>query len=253
MTKHFIEAINEILSFREYFDSYNLKLKALEYENQLEGDPVIYQFNNYGFRCDDFVVGKKDILFSGCSITNGDALPLDYTWSKKMYDHILKDKGYSGYHSLAKSGNSYKKIVFDIINYCKHFGNPESVFVLFPNTPRFQEWREDGFFHPECLKTDSKQIPEYFLDAFYSIIMLEQYCKSNGIKLYWSTWDEAINEAVVGMNVGVERYVPTKLWYFDEYQPSTSYYLFARDREHPGSKFHQEVFECFLKAYEEEL
>lgn len=47
---------------------------------------VIYKFNSYGFRCDEFT-DEPTLMALGCSNTLGQGIPVEHTWSKILSQH----------------------------------------------------------------------------------------------------------------------------------------------------------------------
>lgn len=97
-----------------------------------------YKTNSMGFRCDEFQQAheKTHILFAGCSITFGEAVPPDYVWAKKLYDKIALEYDVSGYYNVGTPGTSISKVVQTIKAYIDNFGEPDYIFCLLPDTAR---------------------------------------------------------------------------------------------------------------------
>jgi len=185
----------------------------MDYELMLgvkNDNKISYRYNNYGFRCDDFVKNEngKSFLFAGCSETEGAANRLEDTWSKALYDKISESKDLSGFYSVAKSGLNNSSIIKNIFTYISNFGLPEAIFVLFTDEYRFLCWSEEEkeySYKYTALNTNvasralgkknvvkrGDMVNEIKISHAYSIILisiLEDFCKINNIKLYWSSW-----------------------------------------------------------------
>jgi hypothetical protein len=65
-----------------------------EKETAPNQDPIVYKYNNKGFRCEDFTTDRKGmhILFGGCSETEGAANLLEDVWAKVLYNKIKESR-----------------------------------------------------------------------------------------------------------------------------------------------------------------
>ena len=143
----------------------------------------LYKNNSHGVRCDEFKKDhdKKHILFAGCSITIGTGLAKEETWAHRVYEKIKNTEGASGYYNIGIPGGATSDIILsEIMKYCRQFGNPDVMFVMLPGTDR--EYR---FLNSE--KALKESIFRYYL-------VLDQYCRSSGIKLYAFTWTQSISK-----------------------------------------------------------
>lgn len=130
---------------------------------------------DWSYRCDKFtnVHSGKHVLFAGCSFTAGEALDKEQTWAYKVHSTM---SGTSGYYNIGVPGFSVTDTIDQIFKYVYTYGNPEEIYVLFPNASRDLEYC--GWD-----KTNLELI------MWRSYFYLEQYCKSNNIKLYSFTWE----------------------------------------------------------------
>jgi hypothetical protein len=173
-----------------------------------------YQVNSMAYRSDEFSE-TRDIIFAGCSQTWGEGVVLDGIWGN-ILSRSLDKKSYN----LGIGSKGVQFIVKNIISFCKEYGNPKVVFCLFPEFTRIQMKSHADFMVSKNTHTGSVGRHEYSLvpnkinpekDTKYSkaphfaedmipseflfsinldyIHMLELYCKSNNIKLFWGTWD----------------------------------------------------------------
>ena len=177
---------------------------------------IKYETNSLGYRDKEFD-GKSDILSIGCSMTFGQGLPKENIW----IDILSKKLGMS-YSNLGSRGDSTIGQIAKAFYYFEKFGNPKIVVALFPSfripTPyvkgkmeasnKFK--RRQFTYNPdmpniEYTEIDSTQfnkyskapydpsqiLPQEFVFFYEKIFidMLRQYCKSNGIKLFWSVWE----------------------------------------------------------------
>lgn len=170
-----------------------------------EGD-VLYVYNNENFRCDDFTSSHNGthILFAGCSETEGVGGNLDQVWSKMLYDQLAEKNNLSGFFSIARSGYGWQKIITNAMIYFKKFGYPEYMFILLPQVGRIYEWNDsnktymytqkytESHLGRDMSSHDNLSKDRYFVELINFIIswqLFEEFCKSNNIKLLWTTWE----------------------------------------------------------------
>ena len=192
-----------------------------------------YYLNNFAYRDVDWV-GKAEILAVGCSNTYGFGVVVDGRWT-----NILEKKINKQIRNLSIPGGSVNELVAKSFEYFKIFGNPDTMLCLFPDPLRiklpykkniiegnfdFSNTGNDGYSHDLFLGNvlfsnellNSSRRLKYFKTPYsygdilplelpiflsmQSIHMLEQYCRSNNIKLIWSTWHQNTINALT--NVG---------------------------------------------------
>jgi hypothetical protein len=185
------------------------------------GDPVNkYELNTLGYRGPEFK--KVPVIFAGCSITFGVGVPYDGIWST-----ILGEKLGLDCVNLSVPGWSTQAIVDNLFKYFYKYGNPETLFVVFPDYSRLILTSNRDFCTVGGYNTDPRLIkvqhavlsgtaiedrPKYskkpheftdfitneyaLLQTFRSINALISYCKGSNIKLVWSTWDIETNEII---------------------------------------------------------
>lgn len=176
-----------------------------------------YSTNNFGYRDTDWN-SKAEILAVGCSNTFGVGVPVEGRWT-----NILEKKLNKKIQNLGIAGGSINELISKSFEYFKKFGNPETLLCLFPDPFRiplpFKKNLIIGNYHKNDLPDEIDLFienvcftysEEYFKKSKYfkipysyeqvlplelpiffsmqSIHMLEQYCKSNNIKLIWSSW-----------------------------------------------------------------
>lgn len=189
------------------------KFTALPHEikNGWDDGSVVYQYNSDFFRCDEFGSNnsKYHVVFGGCSETEGIGGNLEEAWSYKLYLELKQKYDIGGYYSLGKSGNGWHKIVLSLIEYSNKYGTPTHFFVLLPNIGRNYYWYKDDQKwqydqkYVEISRKDSPHGPESIIDLdehrrqFMEFAVgwkiFQNYCKSNNIKLLYSTWDALEN------------------------------------------------------------
>ena len=184
----------------------------------------VYDINSTGFRGTEF---KKDteLVFAGCSFTYGMGITEEAIWGNQ----VARKLGVSS-SNVSIAGGSVSAIVESLFIYFKTYGNPKTLLCLFPDPYRvkfpadhdvitskqntIREVNAERYNPRKIIEVHTagggnpvfhgaKYIRRPFLAddvitqdfALYSSIRsiryLEQYCKSAGIKLAWSTWSES--------------------------------------------------------------
>lgn len=198
----------------------NTQTTILEYEKKLgviDDKSILYKYNNYGMRCEDFKVNHegKHILFAGCSYTEGASIEIENVWSKIVYENILNNENASGYFSISRSGAGIHLIWKNILNYIKKFGIPDNLFILIPNIYRYFIWDDDiKTWSPRPYAYNIPNVFEYIKEPkhhknpdisnekkldilFYTLYLMqeiESFCKILGISLIWSSWSTEDSE-----------------------------------------------------------
>lgn len=175
-----------------------------------------YNVNAFGFRGE--IYKDADVLGVGCSMTFGLGVPESARWTNTLSRQINQD-----IMNLGSPGASVETMCLNIIQYCSNNKMPKEIFCLFPDffrrmvveDPEFYKSKRSntpvsegdiGFtfcnpvvyaYKDEVLMTieDKTYIEDYtsphqlILNSVNFIYILESFCLSNGIKLYWTTWD----------------------------------------------------------------
>lgn len=210
------------------------------------------EINEFGFRSDEFVENheKFHVVFSGCSNTWGTGILKEELWSYKTYKLISQNKECSGYFNLAILGTSVASIIINLFKYFKKYGNPNAVFINFPDSLRFFSYDQvsqsysDAFYKKDSLKMLNLINFQYYL-------MLEQYCESNNIELYSFSWTKAKQNFQFPHEVIDIPFDSFKTYYKinsdeiynnlnkdKELYKENKFLEFARDELHPGISFH---------------
>lgn len=129
-----------------------------------------------GYRSDSFVKDHtgKHIVFLGDSFTFGEGLEIEDTWAYKTYQKI-KESGVvtDGFYNLGMSGRSIVDCIEAFFDYCSKFGNPEILFFMTTEIDRdLKRFSRD--------KLNDMVVKEYK--------RLEDYCVKNQIKIYSFSW-----------------------------------------------------------------
>ena len=147
---------------------------------------TFYSLNSHGLRSDEF--RKKHsgthIVFAGCSITFGEGLPIEKTWSRILHDRISSFEKTSGYFNIAAPGLTPIESIYQIENYMAEFGKPD---VIFLNLPDFER---EGLTQSMDKALPESEMAEMTLKLIHGTYdMFRRSCLNNGIKLFSFTWD----------------------------------------------------------------
>jgi len=177
-----------------------------------DSQPIYYKYNSYGYRSEEFE--DQNVLVLGCSQTLGVGLPLEYTWP-----FLLSEKTNMPYISLAKGGDSMQAQVIKAFQFFKEFYHPEYIFGVFPMSRMEMPYVKDVFGvnkKPNISEKEMDYIQNIFINnskiekfsklphsadevipeevpIFYNLMfiqMLEQYCKTNNINLFWTVYND---------------------------------------------------------------
>ena len=176
-----------------------------------------YEINYIG--CRGEVDESSETIASGCSITFGLGVPELGRWT-----NLLSKKINKSITNLGSPGNSVENICMNTIQYCLTTKMPKEIFCFFPDFFRSnvvvdkefykskvnrgsmgtKDYLEYTFCNPRIIKDnksffmeienqkyieDSISPHQLILDSVKFIYILESFCLSNNIKLYWTSWD----------------------------------------------------------------
>jgi hypothetical protein len=222
------EKYRKLLLKNDIVDNENINTTSfgIKRQEKIVVDPETeYSFNNFGYRDIDWI-GRPTILAVGCSNTWGFGVTVEGRWTNILSKKINKEV-----RNLSFPGASINELVAKSFEHFKMFGNPDVMLCLFPDPFRIrlpikknlvksnsthkgsQKLNDDLFlanvYFDENLEKNTSKI-KYFktpyayeeilpseLSIFFSmqsIHMLEQYCKSNNIKLIWTSWHYETSE-----------------------------------------------------------
>lgn len=246
-------------------DNINSKKDVVEHLKKYNSDILQEEINKFMFRSDDFIEkhDKFHVVFSGCSNTWGSGLLKEELWSYKTYKLITQDKKCSGYFNLGILGTSSSFIIINLFKYFKKYGNPNVIFINFPDSLRFFAYDNlNKKYYDAFYKKDSKEMLD--LISFNYYFMLEQYCKSNNIQLYSFSWTDVKEYFLFPHEVlkvpfdSFETYykidqndIYNNLKKDKELNKDDKYLEFARDGMHPGTSFHNYWSKFIYDKYRE--
>jgi hypothetical protein len=160
---------------------------------------IIYQYNQDGFRCDDFnLESSHPLLFMGCSHTEGVGLPIDEVYSYHIYKNYQDRLNIKiPFWSLGKGGTSIDYAARVLYDYCKLL-KPKNIIYLMSGFYRreycLSESYSGWFPNPSPLynaSQDFKNVSKLFSNPFFaayesyrSLIILNFIAKNIGCKIY---------------------------------------------------------------------
>jgi hypothetical protein len=175
-------------SFSDLFE------KNLEWNDRIHTNPMGYRSMPFTEKHDGL-----HLLFSGCSNTVGEGLFFHETWSHKVFAEISKTAKPSGFYNLSLGGIGFVTIIANIFKYFRKYGNPDAIFINFPDLLRFYSYdkKTNQYFYSSKIEHDFNNMEKELENSVYSLklllyhyyLMLETYCKTNNIKLISFTWD----------------------------------------------------------------
>lgn len=175
-------------------------------EKYFDGPDFKYFINEDGFRSKSFLEFNSNninILFLGCSITQGVGLPDECMWTTKLVNKIkndIPDKQIDQYN-LSIAGAGIDLIVKNLITFLNTVGKPDYVFAYFPQISRSIIWDKHEYInvhYPHKHLNNYTEKEDKFGENYVTedrllhtttlIHMMELICNLSGIKLVWSTW-----------------------------------------------------------------
>jgi len=171
---------------------------------------IEYKYNAYGYRSDEFDT-PCDVLYAGCSFTEGIALPLDHVWGKQL-NKMIEDK-YDvklNYHTVSRGGASTTGIVRRIYAALEVLKlRPKMVLALFPSVFRAEFYTENFStnstphdyvpnYLPQFGDKETRLFYEFYerniritntVNNFYrDVILANSICEQHGVKFRFSSW-----------------------------------------------------------------
>jgi len=234
---------------------------------------VTYSYNSNFFRCEEFTESpsRPHILFAGCSQTEGIGGNLDTVWPTILLNQSnIEDKKL---YNLARSGWGWQMIIYNLSVYIEKYTKPDYLFILLPNISRRFEFdtynKGDYCYMQRYPKSDLDKNKEtgdiskneYFIELINFVIgwkFFLHYCKTNNIKVLWSTWFFNDLENLKTLNMLDDSYVNLNIKDQSEYVADkyvsgwekTKYDLKKRDG-HAGILINMYYADKFLKVAKE--
>ena len=204
------ENINNILNYIKT----PLITDCINLENKSPTDyiDIIYKYNNYGYRDEDFIKNKPaDLLTLGCSHTYGVGLPIEKTWPSLLSQDLNVTM-----HNLGVSGDSAIGQVHRAFWYFENVGVPKKIAAMFAsnrmltielpsknkttvsNKNVYKGIIIPAFLNNKIFKNYSKAPHIFeevvseenaFLYTFLAISILQSFCKVNNIEFVFYIYE----------------------------------------------------------------
>lgn len=218
-------------------------------------------YNEYYYRSDNFLSthSGKHILFSGCSVTYGNSLHINNTWSKLLYDKISSKEQTSGYFNIGMSAQSILEMIIRAFKYIKKYGNPDIIFLNLPDCFRYyaKDDEENCFMHISRAEYEPENfilVKSLALFNYHYLMMFEEYCKSKNINLIYTTWEIYTEEFL--RSTDLENFyildkdiLALKMLEYQAANPKDDYSLMAPDKKHQGHAYHYAWSEMLYDYY----
>ena len=255
-------------------DGYRILKNTDVKDNSNGGEPFDYKYNDYGFRSQQFENLKSEdvnVLFSGCSWTEGSGLPDEMVWRSLLTEKLKAlhpEQNVEGYN-IGVGGASISLIFKNTLSFLRKNKDVSYVYMLLPGFDRACRYDskvldgEGGFLkvvymspEEEAFKipTIKKFVTDYEpADAMYTTLPLlkaiEDICELREIKLYWGTWHPFDQTAYEDFDFN--SYVKMPIWSRlnrgGEVTDKT-YFEVASDGHHPGLEHMTEISDAFYEA-----
>lgn len=257
MPKQFLESPRkEFRNTTHQWMPHDTKENYIKKKNLYKPEDISYDYNNYGFRCDDFEDYQKHpirVLFTGCSLTEGIGLPVEHTWAKLFHNKMCEDLGEKiPYWNIGLGGTGTDHM----LRYLYHVGDllqPQVIISYLPNVERRERW--DGeTFGPWTLLYDRDPGTELMINeelAYYqttkNLAMINLLLDQWNSTMFCTLVDQNMRDVFDNLdNIKVKRSLILR----QIYQP-------ARDNLHPGPKpnelFADEMFQEFWPNIKDRL
>jgi hypothetical protein len=213
---------------------------------------IPYKLNKDGFRSNNFNKVNKNkytVLFTGCSVTFGQDLPVEMVWPELVAKELSKEKDID-YYNLGIMGSSIMLCIKNILAFINTYGMPNLIVMLVPDlfrtisydpetksyvdlTPRVQEG-----------KVAMEQImPEnIFLQNILNINLLQNLCEAKNCKFLFSAYDKMTEDVFVRFSNELSSFFKSECLISDKLQIRENDVLYwdrAADRKHPGGGWHE--------------
>lgn len=253
---------------------YGIRMKDKSGFKGFHKDGAYYEFNQYGWRCDEFTINHKNkyhILYAGCSETMGQGDAVEKSWPYILNEKINTVKTVSGFYSLGGAGLGWQDIINNIREYISKFGKPNAVIILFPDICRHIRWwpsneeKTQGRFYefmttdismahtvePVDIHLDIEMEQNFYINFVLTMQLFEDFCDSNGIDLIWSTWDDIFRDIINRNQIKFKYYKPL-MWQSKEvaaYIDIDSTLTVIKDDGHRGSAVHHVWADKFYERW----
>lgn len=189
--------------------SYDENIKSNKFHTTYGKDDFAYTYNSMGIRSDEF--DDVQILFAGCSFTEGEGLPRDHTWAGFVHQFINDEYQLdTGFHNIGRGGASARAITRKIYHAIEVLGmRPKMVLALFPSIFRKEFYSTNmptefspTDYVPNHVNQYASKEEKYFIanmeknvrvintlnDFYADMILIDALCGKYGIEYRFSSW-----------------------------------------------------------------
>lgn len=193
------------------------------------------------------------ILFAGCSITANVGLKTtpDGGWSSMLKDMLSEHESVSVSNNCSISGASTFEIISNIFRFLNNYEKPDIIFLLLPLVKREM---------PAYTRTTEASI----VIDYNMFLILDNFCRAHGIKLFASTWDfyipgvtswftdnDTLNSTESTFNTFKSFFAPDKIKFAQDVFEASSYGHLSLEGEnnHPAEPIHMGYARMFYEEY----
>jgi len=215
-----------------------------------------YQFNSYGFRCDEFdSPSPLPILFLGCSFTEGTGVPKESVWAYQVLEKIKSKTGKDiPYWNLAVGAASIDTQASFFFKYGDLIKPRHIIFMRPPWTRRqvvrppneIIDWMpgHQGFDKFEPFLIDEKNA---LFQADRSLCILDLLAEKYNAYIHYCSWSHRVEDSAIEPYIQKYRRFRKMNFKFPEKIDN------GRDDMHPGPRTHKivadQMWEQDLKHY----
>ncbi|MFI5407119.1 MAG: hypothetical protein ACHQ1D_11495 [Nitrososphaerales archaeon] len=231
-------------------ENYKIYHKDLKSLNPYKPGDFTYVFNDHGLRCDNFTLPSDiNIVFLGCSVTEGIGLPVEDTWSYQLLSKIRQKTNKNiPYWCLALGGTGIDT-QSSLLHWFSKINKIDYVFSLIPSLSRreylfnnnnnIQYWNiylKNRILIDELFCDDNYQ----FYETYRSLMIIESIISNRAI-MHCTSWDTSESRDIF------YKKELNSLNYFPSVIQTTEH---ARDGCHPGPTYHKKLANIFWDKVE---
>lgn len=243
----FIEARKNSSSFwdDECGDSLKNFKKNRSIPNLYNEQSIKYLYNSHGFRCDDFSYRTPlPILFLGCSVTEGYALPQEQTWSFLLLEKIRNATGITiPYWNLAIAGCGLDTQTHLLHSFRTNIAKPAFIFSYMPPFERIEAKMGSNTQYHFSRKFNNPKLDKFFVDENLRTGLLSkniQYLDvlAESTPIYYAGWNyrHDVEDKILNSCANIKYFKASINWDRSD---------LARDSAHPGPEFHRQLAEVY--------
>jgi len=221
-------------------ENYKIFHRDRKSPNPYKPGDFTYSYNNHGLRCDNFDLPSDiNIVFLGCSVTEGIGLPIEDTWSYQLLSKIRQKTNKNiPYWNLAIGGTGIDT-QSSLLHWFGKINKIDYVFSLIPSLSRREYlFNHDHIQYWNIYLKNHIPIDELFSDDNYqyyqtyrSLTIIESIV-SNRATMYCTSWDLSnATDILHKKELSSLNYFPSVIQNIEH----------ARDGCHPGPTYHKNL------------